>query len=283
MVQRAPGRGGKRAVSTREALLAKWRPRAQELESASKLPVPFHVLEEEALTVAKFFEVHWKTRKDADGSVVAQGLEMLAGGEGIGDALGTELLELLTATQGADAAFRLAAVDRDAAGMRHAQAALREIRAVIEFALGTDPTTANGKRVQRLRRAHPRPRSEDALASALYEYAELARRNRTQVVGLGGFDADRLEQASALATQLRERSADRISGDGVVARRAARELRDRLATLLYERMQRVRAAARFLYRDDPARLRQVTSSYQRRKRAANRRAARETGGDRAGE
>jgi hypothetical protein len=41
---------------------------------------------------------------------------------------------------------------------------------------------------------------------------------------------------------------------------------------LTKRVSRVRAAARFVFRNDPGIVRQVTSEYERRKRAARRRA-----------
>ena len=88
---------------------------------------------------------------------------------------------------------------------------------------------------------------------------------------LGGFDAALIEEARALAKKLRERSAQKLVGVPPGEQRAALELRNRVATLLHDRMNRVRAAARFVFRHDPDLVRRVTSAYQRQRRnAANR-------------
>jgi hypothetical protein len=54
--------------------------------------------------------------------------------------------------------------------------------------------------------------------------------------------------------------------------RAALDTRNRLATLLYERIQLVRTAARFVYRKQPDVVRTVTSAYRRKRVADYRRA-----------
>ena len=53
----------------------------------------------------------------------------------------------------------------------------------------------------------------------------------------------------------------------------AKALRNRLATVLSNRMGVVRSAARFVFRNRPEIIREVTSAYERRRRAASRRAA----------
>jgi hypothetical protein len=52
---------------------------------------------------------------------------------------------------------------------------------------------------------------------------------------------------------------------------AAKLLRDRMANLLQDKISFVRSAARFVFRSDPDIIKEVTSSYERRKRAASRR------------
>jgi hypothetical protein len=95
-------------------------------------------------------------------------------------------------------------------------------------------------------------------------------------LGLGGFDGSLIDEARALAKKLRERSAQKIVGVPPGEQRQALELRNRIATLLHDRMNRVRAVARFVFRNQPDLVRRVTSSYQRDRRAAARRAQQQT-------
>jgi hypothetical protein len=50
----------------------------------------------------------------------------------------------------------------------------------------------------------------------------------------------------------------------------------RIATLLFDRIGAVRSAARFVFRDDPDTIRQVTSAYERKRRAKARRGTGDT-------
>ncbi|WP_437984739.1 hypothetical protein [Sorangium sp. So ce117] len=83
-------------------------------------------------------------------------------------------------------------------------------------------------------------------------------------------DAAHLDEARAVAAELRSRpaQAEAISGQA----QDALLLRNKLATLLVERMGLVRNAARFVFRGQPEIVHEVTSAYERRKRAAARRA-----------
>lgn len=110
----------------------------------------------------------------------------------------------------------------------------------------------------------------DTLAAALDDYAGFAELHRSRMDGLGGFDVALIDEARERARELRERSAQRIVGEPS-AQREALDLRNRMATLLYERMQTVRAAARFVFRHNPETVRRVTSAYQRQRVARHRR------------
>lgn len=69
----------------------------------------------------------------------------------------------------------------------------------------------------------------------------------------------------SLAAELRDRSAQKVAGAPLDEQQRALELRNRLAAMLYERMQRVRAAARYVFRHDPATVRRATSAYSRQR------------------
>lgn len=89
--------------------------------------------------------------------------------------------------------------------------------------------------------------------------------------GLGNFDATLLDEAKTLSAALRDRPAVPL----VLSDRArdALALRNKIISMLTARMAIVRGATRFVFRDDPSIARQVTSAYERRKRAAARREA----------
>ena len=110
--------------------------------------------------------------------------------------------------------------------------------------------------LEALKTAHEGARSQDAVAAALFDYAELSDRHRKEIDGRGGFEAPLIDEARTLGALLRELSAASLPAEGV----QALELRNRLGTLLHDRMQRVRSAARFVFRREPALIRQVTSA-----------------------
>lgn len=87
--------------------------------------------------------------------------------------------------------------------------------------------------------------------------------------GIGGFDARLVKEATALAGALRARPASPAAL--APAARAALDLRNRVVSLLWDRMSLVRSAARFVFRTSPEIAREATSAYERRRRAANRR------------
>ena len=82
-----------------------------------------------------------------------------------------------------------------------------------------------------------------------------------------GWIDDRLaliDEALVLVSELRDQSAKKVAASPDEQQQAL-ELRNRLAALLYERMQLVRSAARYVYRHDASRIRRVTSAYQRQR------------------
>ena len=124
------------------------------------------------------------------------------------------------------------------------------------------------------------PDSIDALAGELADFAALGKQYAKDIDGVGGFDVALLDEAVDLAAQLRDSTS--ASGSIIVeASESAKalDLRNRLSTLLAQRLARVRAAARFVFREEPDVIREATSTYERRKRAAARRtAAKKTAG-----
>ena len=140
---------------------------------------------------------------------------------------------------------------------------LSEIVAGLEFLLDDGVEDADDVRIERQRSVHDNPASQDALAAALSDYAGLAE-HRARLDRLGAFDVALIDEAGVLVSQLRDQSAKKVAVSPDEQQQAL-ELRNRLAALLYERMQLVRSAARYVYRHDASRIRRVTSAYQRQR------------------
>jgi hypothetical protein len=241
--------------------------------------VPLHELFGEAVDVAKFFEKYWKTERDDSGDVARIGLESVAPkakqkpsrGRRLSPKTGQEILSLQRAAQEAHALYLLtSSPSEDSDPTRRGQLLLGELTAALEWYCNDGVADKRDEALARIDAAHANdPDTADALAGALIDYAALAQQHRGDLDGLGGFDAAYIDAARKVAEELRRRPARAAVVSQ--AMREARILRNKLITLLIERMSAVRAAARFVYRDRPDLVREVTSAYERERRAAPRR------------
>jgi hypothetical protein len=248
-----------------------WRERALAVEGDEfTLHVPIHVLFGEAVDVARCFEAYWKPQKDENGTIVRRGLEDAANTEGrrLTAETGSEILSLQRAAEEAHTAFLLAEGPQAESDLpAQARFALSEITAVLEWFFDDGVENESDAPLAKLGAAHAGDLDTlDALASALEDYADLAAPYREALDGLGDLVARLLDQARALAAALRDQAAMPVALSDKA--RAALALRNKLLTLLCERMATVRAAARFLYRDGPAVARQGKSACERKQRAA---------------
>jgi hypothetical protein len=239
-------------------------------ETVEKLPVPFHVLAGEALDVARFCQRYWEPAHDHTGQVIRPGLESAKRDGTFNANIATELLELREVLQAAQTRYRLLVSPPEAAPFERAQFVLSELRATLQWYFDDNVTDERDAQLQRLIESHHAASSHDAIAAALFDFTALAEIHRDAIAGLGGFDAALLDEAPHLALALRERSAGPASMEPHLAEQQALELRNRLGTLLYQRMQQIRQAARFVFRGHTALIREVTSAYARRQRAAHR-------------
>jgi hypothetical protein len=255
------------------ALLTKWTGPAFELaEPLDRIPMPIHVLSGEAVDVARFFESHWKAQKDPSGKVTKPGLELAARDGLFNEQLGSDILELQEAMQAAQTHYLLTAQAPGELPTKRAEFVLRELQATLEYMFDDGIEDVEDARLERLAEAHQNASSQDALAAALDDYSGLAEVHRQKLEGLGGFDTRLIDEAKELAKQLRERSADKLTNASTIAQKQALDLRNRLATLLYRRINTVRAATRFVFRNNPDIVRKATSTYQRSKTSRYRRA-----------
>lgn len=259
-------------------ILNKWSKEAWAVEAPlDTLGVPFYVLAGEALDVVRFARRYWDPGFDESGNVSRPGLSSAVGAGRFTNGIADEVQELHDALQAAQSKYKLAVNAPDAAPVDRAQFAIREMREVLHWYFDDGEEAKGDAQLAELTRTHQNALSHDALAAALFDYAALADMHRTAITGLGGFDASIIDNAPKIAMALRERSAGPATFEPPPDVQQALELRNRIATLLFDRMGRVRTAAQFVFRKHPAIVRQVTSAYERTQRAARRRHERENG------
>ncbi|MBI5481229.1 MAG: hypothetical protein HY906_20390 [Deltaproteobacteria bacterium] len=237
-----------------------------------KATVPLYVLLGEAVDIAAFGVKYWEPKKHAKtGKVLRPGLA--SAGKNLPKRTVEEIRELQRAAQDAQSEYLLL-VDPQASPdlLPRARFVLGELTASLEWFFDDGVADEKDAQLERVASAHQGdPDTADALAGELVDYAALARSHRKELQGLGGFDAALIDEAPKLAVQLRERPPAPVPPSAEEQRALA--FRNRLLTLLQARIGRVRAAARFVFRNHPAIIREATSAYERRRRAAARRAA----------
>lgn len=250
--------------------LERWREAAAELvEVRSSFSPPIRVILGEAVDVARFTQAYWDPVKDAAGRILRPGLA-LAGAK-VPPTIGVEILELQDALQTAHTHYLLTVAPNQPDMRARAEFVLSEIAAALEWLLDDGVEDERDRQLASLKSEYSDgSASTDTLAAELSDYAELAQREAQGLDGLGGFDLSLLGEAEELAKQLRERTTTPMAAENT---RRALDLRNRVATLLVDRMTTVRAAARFIFRNQPEIAREVGSTYVRRKRASTRRAA----------
>lgn len=257
-----------------DQLIDKWRSEAQAVRRPlAQLSVPIYVLFGEAVDLVGFVERYWKPKADGAGRLLWPGLSQVntKRSQRISPTIGRELDELQQAASRADTLYLLAAGGPAADLMARATEVLADIRSTLQFLLDHGQEDARAQQLARVREANTQLTSHDRMALALEHYADLANAFREELDELDNFDVRVLDVARELAVQLRLRSAPKASEQDV---KQAKRLRNQLWTLLQDRMRRVRAIARYVYRRYPEIARQATSAYERRRRAESRRRAR---------
>jgi hypothetical protein len=252
-----------------------WKDRAVQVTGGA-LPttIPLHVVFGEAVDVARFFARTWDTVRDPVSNAVTRlGLDSAAGPKSrIAAQTGAEILSLQRAAQEAQTRYLLTVDPTGAAPRERARFLLGELTAVLEWYFDDGVHDENDDKLAALGNAHAGdPETMDALASALDDYAALAEPHRASLDGLGGFQAAYVDEAVSIAAALR--NAPQVPVIMSEAAREAIKLRNQMVSLLWTRMSAVRAAAKFVFRDQPEMVREVSSAYERRRRAASRRAA----------
>jgi hypothetical protein len=171
--------------------------------------------------------------------------------------MGAEIQALVDLVQDAQSKHRLAVAPPRPDLVARATFLASEIDAALAFLFDDGIEDDKDEKLAAIRSAHAATgTSANAFASVLADYVRLATEQRAALDGLGGFDAAFIDEAKGLVSQLR----DHAPADTRQTSEAMDE-RNRLLALLQRRVGLVRAAARFVFRRDPALIREVTSAF----------------------
>jgi len=256
------------------AALLKWTPLAATADEAQP-SAPVHVVLGEAIDVASLLTHYWDPKTDSKGNKMP-GFSGVSSTQAVTADLATEIRELQLAVAAAHSDYLVLVQGSNAAPLDRAEFVLAELRSTLEFLFDDGKQDDSDTQLDNLRTAFAGAASQDALALALEGYAELANRNRDALAKLDGFDITLIDEARTLAASLRQQSAAALTHSTADEQRQALALRNRLLTLLIDRVKRVRRAAGYVFRNFPDIARKFTSSYERRQRSARRRADTET-------
>lgn len=245
------------------------------------LSMPFSVFTGESLDAARFVWNRWFAKRDPKtDAVIFPGLELSLSKperEGkkpprITQNFAAEISHLVTMAQEKHNAAVLAANSGgDGSLDDRAEFVASEIESVLDWHFSSDGVIdERDAQLSQVRDAHSNDNdSRDALAQRLEDYASLARTYRDEIDGMGDFDARHIDEAFELVDKLRATPRTPKTNE---TRASALDDRNRFVVLAQRRVLLIRAAAQHVFRKHPKVIREVTSSYLRRRRAEARRA-----------
>ena len=224
--------------------------------------MPLGVFLDEALGIARFVEARGKSVRK-HGELVRRGLD-LAGEPELAGPIAHDIRALVEEIHAAHSAYE-ASITKSRAPelLREGRACLADLRATAEWLATTSKKPDHREMLRNVREPHKFARAIDAVALALEDFARLVAELTGRGKPLDGATPDALARAYRLAAALRHHasrsSARAPAHDALQARNA-------LIAKLMERVRRVRAAARYVWRNEPEVVRQVTSAYERAKK-----------------
>ena len=252
-----------------DAALAKWAPLAANSDEA-RSTVPIHVALGEAIDVAAMLTHYWEPKTDAKGNTTP-GFSGVASTGSVTPDLAVEIRELQLAVAAAHSEYLVLVQGSTSAPLDRADFIVGEIRSTLEFLFDDGKQDDADVQLENLRTAFADSASQDAMALALEGYAALAGKYRDALGKLQGFDLALIDEARTLAAALRQQSAAALTRTNSDTQRESLALRNRLLSLLIERVKRVRRAASYVFRNQPEIVRKFTSAFERRQRASRRR------------
>jgi hypothetical protein len=256
--------------SDTNAALLKWSPLAATADEAHP-SAPVHVVLGEAIDVASLLTHYWDPKTDSKGNKIP-GFSGVVSTQAVTPDIATEIRELQVAVAAAHSDYLVLVQSAAAAPLDRAEFVLAEIRSTLEFLFDDGKQDDSDTQLDNLRAAFADAASQDAIALALEGYAELASRNLDALGKIDGFNVALIDEARSLANSLRQQSAIALTHTTADEQRQALALRNRLLTLLTERVKRVRRAAQYVFRNFADIARKFSSPYERRQRSARRKA-----------
>lgn len=220
-----------------------------------RLPMP--VLFYEAGLAADFMDSYWQPAQGRPGMVETSAFLPLAVAE--------EIRSLAAAANMLNARVVLAnKSDPQAELMEDCRSVANKLSNCLRYVLDDGITTQGDAALDVIRQRDASLTSPAELAQLLADLAVLADQERALLTKLPSFDVALIVTASELAEKL-------LLSGRVLGRPASADLalRDRVLTLLAQRVAQVRRSARFVFRDFPEISRQATSRYERQRRSAN--------------
>jgi hypothetical protein len=254
-----------------DAALAKWAPLSVNEEEAH-LTVPVHVLLGEAVDVAEMVRHYWEPKSDGRAGKIP-GLAGVTGGPAVTLETASEIRELQLAITATHTQYLVLVQTANDSPLDRADFVLSEIRSALSFLFDDGKHDASDEQLARLEQAFSDSGSQDAMALALEGYSELARIHREALAKLDGFDVACIDEAFALASALRDQSAAALTRVNPDEQRRILGLRNRLLTMVIERVRRARRAAQYVFRGYPEVVKKFSSAHERRRRVARSRKA----------
>ena len=242
--------------------MEKWSSAAEQIEDPPPLGTPLRVLYDEAGRLAEATRLFWKHTGDRPGLENA--------GPRLRPGIADELLTLTRAVQEAQERY----VDLISHEMNpselvdRAEALLIELAHVLEWHewREDDDESFEHRSVYAAREIAREAGSASELGFALYDYACAAQTRMEALRKINGFDPAVAEEALEVSKRIVD--VDQTTLDQSDPIRRAIRARNRLVVLLERRMRLVRAAARFVFRDEPEVLDEFTSDYENLRQAA---------------
>ncbi|WP_437337308.1 hypothetical protein [Sorangium sp. So ce394] len=236
---------------------------AEQARTDNPLSLPYDVAVREAVAAAAFVKKYWEPDGERPGLKRVKSRLPASSSE--------ELLSIVHAVQ--EAQMRLLLIIDPAVtdlGER-ARFLVDELESALEFLLDDDVDEPADAQLARLKAFHAQDgQRSSALSQALRDYAELAESLEDRLVEADEeFDVRLIAEARKLAEDLQRRTLEAIPERATSA--AATTIRNQLLHLMLERVGAIRKTAAHVFRRHPEIVREVTSAYERRRRAASRR------------
>jgi hypothetical protein len=240
-----------------------WEDSAGAISEPQAPSVPLNALLEEGALAAHFVSRYWKEDGDRPG--------MCQAGPEVRSQIGKEILSLCRAVQEAQTLYlRLSEEKVDTKQVaERGRFLLREFKHVAKWAFRVEGAELARKRLRSLRASYrKKPKKTAYLAAELRDYVVLLSEHQEFVEGIEGFDAALIEEVQKIAKQLHTIRAGRPKKSKACGEILL--LRRQLTHLLMERVRLVRTAARFVFRNHRGIVREITSSYERKRRSRSR-------------